>query len=127
MRLVVDQDPEDIFEKFSAHVKKHAPDVEIKNLGMMKPSRTPADLEIVDVVTNAVRKAFRQEPVLQPSMGGSLPDYVWTDVLGTPSILIPYANFDEANHSPNENMGIDDFINGIKCTCYVIEEIANRP
>ena len=127
MRLVVDQDPEDIFEKFSAHVKKHAPDIEVKNLGMMKPSRTPADLEIVNVVTTAVRKAFKQEPVLQPSMGGSLPDYVWTDVLGTPSILIPYANFDEANHSPNENMGIDDFINGIKCTCYVIEEIANRP
>lgn len=126
MRLIVDQDPEDIFEKFSAHVKKFAPDVEVKSLGSMKPSRTPADLHIVDVVTAAVRKAFRQEPVLQPSLGGSLPDYVWTEVLGAPSIIIPYANFDEANHSPNENMGIDDFINGIKCTCYVIDEIAGK-
>lgn len=126
MRLVVDQDPEDIYEKFVAHVQRYAPDVEVKKLGAMKPSRTPADLEIVDVVTRAVRNAFRQEPVLQPSLGGSLPDYVWTDLLGAPSIIIPYANSDEANHSPNENMGLDDFMTGIKCTCHVIEEIANR-
>ncbi|WP_019412633.1 M20/M25/M40 family metallo-hydrolase [Paenisporosarcina sp. TG20] len=126
IRLVVDQDPDDIYEKFSAHVKKYAPDIEVKKLAAMKPSRTSSNLEIVDVITNAVRKAFRQEPVLQPSMGGSLPDYVWTDVLETPSIIIPYANFDEANHSPNEKIGVEDFINGIKCTCHVIEEIASR-
>ncbi|MGI2328116.1 M20/M25/M40 family metallo-hydrolase [Planococcus sp. YIM B11945] len=126
IRLVVDQDPEDVFNKFAAHAKKYAPDIEVKNLGGMKPSRTPADLEIVGVVTNAVRNAFRQEPVLQPGMGGSLPDYVWTDVLETPSIIIPYANFDEANHSPNEKMGVDDFVNGMKCTCHVIAEIAKH-
>lgn len=123
IRLVVDQDPDDIYKKIEAHVKKHAPDIEMRNLGGMKPSRTSADLEIVDVVKTAVHNAFRQEPVMQPSMGGSLPDYVWTDVLETPSVIVPYANFDEANHSPNEKMGIDDFINGIKCTCHVIEAI----
>src|SRR5690606_29931287 len=70
MRLVVDQDPDDIFEKFRKHVKQHAPDVEVKRLGDMKPSRTSADQEIVRVVTNAVRDSFQTEPVLQPSLGG---------------------------------------------------------
>lgn len=123
IRLVVDQDPDDIYRKIEAHVKKHAPDIELKNLGGMKPSRTSADLDVVDVVKMAVRNAFRREPVMQPSMGGSLPDYVWTDVLETPSVIVPYANFDEANHSPNEKMGIADFTDGIKCTCHVIEAI----
>src|SRR5690606_29722724 len=109
IRLVCHQAPDVILRKNEAHVKKPAPDIELKNLGGMKPSRTSADLEIVDIVKTAVRAAFRQEPVMQPSMGGSLPDYVWTDVLKTPSVIVPYANFDEANHSPNEKMGIADF------------------
>ncbi|USK51742.1 M20/M25/M40 family metallo-hydrolase [Bacillus sp. CMF12] len=124
MRLVVDQDPDDIYEKFCKHVKKFAPDIEIKRLGDMKPSRTSADQEIIRVVTRAVRNSFQKEPVLQPSLGGSLPDYVWTKILNTPSVVVPYANFDEANHSPNENMGVNNFYDGIKCTCYVINEIS---
>lgn len=124
MRLVVDQDPDDIYGKFCKHVKKFAPDIEVKRLGDMKPSRTSADQEIVRVVTNAVRNSFLKEPVLQPSLGGSLPDYVWTKILNTPSVVVPYANFDEANHSPNENMGVKNFYDGIKCTCYVINEIS---
>src|SRR5690606_4968185 len=100
------------------------PDVEVKRLGDMKPSRTSADQEIVRVVTNAVRDSFQTEPVLQPSLGGSLPDYVWTKILKTPSVVVPYANFDEANHSPNENMGVKNFFDGIKCTCNLINEIS---
>ncbi|MDQ0338127.1 acetylornithine deacetylase/succinyl-diaminopimelate desuccinylase-like protein [Caldalkalibacillus uzonensis] len=123
IRLVVDQDPDDIYEKFYAHVKKHAPDVEVKQLGQMKPSRTPADQEIVKVVTEAVYESYNQVPVLLPSLGGSLPDYVWTKILGLPSIVVPYANFDEANHSPNENIGVNNFLDGIKCTCHVIHKL----
>ncbi|PAV27801.1 deacylase [Virgibacillus profundi] len=120
MRLVVDQDPDDIYKKFCAHVKKHAPDIEVKHLGAMAPSRTPANQEVVDIVTKAVSESFNQKPVLQPSLGGSLPDYVWTKILGLPSVVVPYANFDEANHSPNENIGVENFFDGIKCTCHVI-------
>ena len=123
MRLVVDQDPADIYEKFCAHVKKHAPGVTVKHLGAMKPSRTPGDLDVVKVVTEAVRKSYGMEPVLQPSLGGSLPDYVWTQILKAPSVVVPYANFDEANHSPNENIGVDNFYNGIRCTAQLIWQL----
>ncbi|HLS06529.1 MAG TPA: M20/M25/M40 family metallo-hydrolase [Bacillota bacterium] len=126
MRLVVDQDPEDIYEKFKQHVQKHAPNVEVSNLGMMAPSRTSADLEVVELIKRAVEKAYRQQPVMQPSMGGSLPDYVWTKILDTPSVVVPYANFDEANHSPNENIGLKNFFDGIICTCHVIHELGEN-
>lgn len=125
MRLVVDQDPDDIYEKFVTHVSKHAPDVQVKRNGSMAPSRTSADLQVIHSIRTAVERSFEQVPLLKPSAGGSLPDYVWTQILKTPSALVPYANFDEANHSPNENIGIENFFNGIWCTCNVIQQLAN--
>ncbi|MBM7662137.1 acetylornithine deacetylase/succinyl-diaminopimelate desuccinylase-like protein [Bacillus mesophilus] len=120
-RLVLDQNPKDIFDKVAAHVKIHAPGVEVKFLGSMEPSRTPYGNRLVKVIEQAVEKSYNQEPIVQPSLGGSLPDYVWTKILNVPSVVVPYANFDEQNHSPNENLNLENFYNGIKCTCHVIE------
>ncbi|MFP7175150.1 M20/M25/M40 family metallo-hydrolase [Priestia filamentosa] len=125
IRLVVDQSPDDIYKKFCTHVKKYAPDINVKRVGSFKPSRTSAELKCVEVVTEALREAYNEEPIIQPSLGGSLPDHVWTEVLQLPSILVPYANFDQGNHSPNENIEIDYFLNGIKCTCYVIQKLGD--
>jgi hypothetical protein len=54
-------------------------------------------------------------------MGGSLPDSVWTHTLGVPSVLVPYANADQNNHASNENLSLDHFYAGIRCTVSVIE------
>ncbi|HZH58963.1 MAG TPA: M20/M25/M40 family metallo-hydrolase [Metabacillus sp.] len=125
IRLVVDQDPMDIFEKINQHVKQYDSSMEVKFIGSMKPSRTSADLKIVDIVTEAIHQAYKKKPLIQPSLGGSLPDYVWTSILGVPSIIMPYANFDQRNHSPNENIELDYFFNGIKCTSHVIHALGN--
>ena len=47
-------------------------------------------------------------------MGGSLPNYVFTKIMKLPTFVVPYANADEANHAPNENIEIERFIKGIK-------------
>lgn len=123
MRLVMNQDPEKIYELMEAHVKKHAPEVDMKLLGMMSPSRTSADLPFVEPIRQAVEAGFGRQAYIQPSMGGSLPDAVWTKILNTPSVVVPYANADEANHSPNENLDVDNFYNGIHSTCLVIDAL----
>jgi len=123
MRLVSGQEPDDIFAKLCAHVEQFGPDISVRHLGDMRPSRTPADLPIVQEVIAAVTDAYPQEPVVLPSLGGSLPDYVWTRILGVPSVIVPYANSDEANHSPNENIGVENFFNGIRCMCHVIDQL----
>lgn len=126
MRLVVDQNPADIFDKVKRHVHAFDPDIEVAYRGAMHPSRTPSDLEIVQMVTDAVGEAYGKTPLVQPSMPGSLPDYVWTKILETPSIIMPYANFDQHNHSPNENLKVEYFFNGIKCTCHLIKVLGER-
>ena len=65
------------------------------------------------------------EPLLVPAMGGSLPDYVWTQILGVPSFVVPYANADEANHAPNENMELDRFITGIRTGAAMMEYLGS--
>jgi len=59
-----------------------------------------------------VRRAYGVEPVIQPSLGASLPDAVWTRTLGVPSVIVPYANADESNHAPNENLDLEKFYAG---------------
>jgi acetylornithine deacetylase/succinyl-diaminopimelate desuccinylase-like protein len=68
----------------------------------------------VEPLKQAILTATGQEPLLIPAMGGSLPDYVFTKILGVPDFTVPYANADEANHAPNENLELDLFIRGIK-------------
>ena len=115
IRLVEAQSVEEIFSKVEAHVRQHAPEVELIRQGGMEPSKTPLDSPFVEPLKEALRIATDQEPLLFPAMGGSLPDYVFTKILGIPDFTVPYANADENNHAPNENLELDLFIRGIKC------------
>jgi acetylornithine deacetylase/succinyl-diaminopimelate desuccinylase-like protein len=114
IRLVDDMTVEDTLAKVEAHVKKHGPEVEFIGFGGMLPSRVPMDSPWGVAIRNALVAAHGVEPLQYPSMGGSLPDYVFTKVLGIPAFVVPYANADEANHAPNENLKIECFINGIR-------------
>ena len=67
-----------------------------------------------DRILAAVEQGHGQAPLAIPAMGGSLPDYVFTKLLGVPAFVTPYANADEANHAPNENLEIERFFMGIK-------------
>ena len=77
----------------------------------MDPSKTPLDSPFTDPIRRAIVTATGEEPLLVPAMGGSLPEYVWTKILGKPAFVVPYANHDERNHAPNENLEVARFIN----------------
>ncbi|SMF09482.1 Acetylornithine deacetylase/Succinyl-diaminopimelate desuccinylase [Xaviernesmea oryzae] len=114
IRLVESLTPDYVFEKVRAHVERHAPDVEFVPQNAMLPSKTPMDNPFAPVIQDAIVAARGVEPLLYPTVGGSLPDYVFTKILKKPAFVVPYANADEANHAPNENLKIDLFIDGIR-------------
>lgn len=125
VRLVMDQDPDDIEEKIRAHLKRRGfGDIEVKRLGAVPPSRTPVDHPLGKAVVRAVTQAWGRRPVLFPNLGGTIPDYLFTRVLGLPSIWVPYAPHDEANHAPNESITLEGFMNGIRSTAAALFEIA---
>jgi acetylornithine deacetylase/succinyl-diaminopimelate desuccinylase-like protein len=123
IRLVEAQTPDEIFAKVAAHVRRHAPEVEFVPQGGMSPSKTPMDSPYAETIRRAIVLARGVEPLLYPATGGSLPDYVFTKILGVPAFVVPYANADEANHAPNENLKLDCFINGIRTGAALLSEL----
>jgi acetylornithine deacetylase/succinyl-diaminopimelate desuccinylase-like protein len=123
IRLVEAMTPEQVFACVAAHVRKHAPDVEFLPEGGMLPSKTPIDSSWTPAIVEAVRIGHGVDPLLFPSLGGSLPDYVFTKILGIPAFVVPYANHDEANHAPNENLTLDCFHNGIRTGAALLAQV----
>jgi acetylornithine deacetylase/succinyl-diaminopimelate desuccinylase-like protein len=123
VRLVEPLTPNHVFERIEAHVAKHAPKVEVVRHNGMLPSKTPMDTPFAAVVTRAVKSARGVEPLLYPTVGGRLPDYVWTKILKKPAFVVPYANADEANHAPNENLEVVRFIDGIRTGASLLYEL----
>lgn len=122
-RLVERQTPDGVLAKIEAHVKRYAPDVEFIRRDGMLPSKTPLDSPFSGIIQRAVRAGQGVEPLVYPTAGGSLPEYVFTKILGIHSFVVPYANADEANHAPNENITISCFLNGIRTGAALIDEL----
>ncbi len=128
MRLVADQDPDDIFEKFLTHIETHTSDsvsIEVTKLATMTPHRTPVDDPIVQPIVTAVREAWGTEPIVKPAVGGSLPTGALAEAFDAPFVSVPYANADENNHSPDENLALWCFENGVRTTVELVQTLAN--
>lgn len=123
IRLVEPLTPDYVFERVEAHVARHAPGVEVIRHNGMLPSKTPLDSPFAKPLRSAIKAARGQEPLIYPTVGGSLPDYVFTKILGKDAFVIPYANADEANHAPNENLEVVRFIDGIKTGAAVLDAL----
>jgi len=74
--------------------------------------RTPMDLPISQEVIRVVENA-RGPAVKVPTMGGSVPLEMIERAVGTRTITIPIANYDNNQHSFNENIKIENLWNGI--------------
>ncbi|MES0076890.1 M20/M25/M40 family metallo-hydrolase [Mesorhizobium sp. M0058] len=125
IRLVDAQDPADILRKVAAHVQKHAPEVEFVAQGSIHPSKTPIASPFTATLCGAFVAAQGEKPLLVPAGFGSLPCYVFTKILGIPAFQTPYANPDEANHAPNENLTLDCFYSGIRTGAALLNELGS--
>ncbi len=123
IRLVEGQTHDDVLAKVEAHVRKHAPGVQFVPLGGMDPSKTPLDSPFADPIRRGIVAAQGEEPLIVPALGGSLPDYVFTKILAIPAFGVPYANPDEANHAPNENLEVERFFAGIRTGAAVLSQL----
>ncbi|MBK7658062.1 MAG: M20/M25/M40 family metallo-hydrolase [Betaproteobacteria bacterium] len=127
IRLVGGQDPAAVF----AAIRKFAADrgyagIEIRELKGTPPSRTSLDSPFVPMVRQAVADGFGREPLVVPSLGGTTPDFVFTKLLGLPSIVVPLAPYDENNHAPNESTKVSLYLAGIRSGMRLIEAMGKR-
>ena len=131
MRLVKDVDPREQVERLLTHIEKEGyhiardePDVETRRryprLAMVRISdgypafRTSMDLPVARALIEAIEHNTGQATVKLPTLGGSVPLYQFTDVLGVPTVGVPIVNHDNNQHSPNENLRLGNLWSGIE-------------
>ena len=54
--------------------------------------------------------------------GGSIPISPFVNKLGIPAVAIPTVNRDNNQHSPNENLRVGNYIDGIKSMYAILTE-----
>jgi acetylornithine deacetylase/succinyl-diaminopimelate desuccinylase-like protein len=77
------------------------------------PARTPLDLPLSAEITG-VLAAIGRDPVRLPTLGGSVPMYLFQQPHGTPAIILPIANHDDNQHAPNENLRLQNLWDGVE-------------
>jgi len=76
---------------------------------------TDMDMPISRAIARIVGEAVEGPIVLAPSLGGSLPLYIFSEILDAPPIVVvPIANHDNNQHAPNENLRIKNLWLGIE-------------
>jgi acetylornithine deacetylase/succinyl-diaminopimelate desuccinylase-like protein len=76
--------------------------------------RTEFDTEVGEWLRRGMRYAFGKAPIQIRTMGGSIPISPFVITLGLPAVGVPTVNPDNNQHSPNENIRVGNYIDGIK-------------
>jgi len=85
---------------------------------------TDMDMQISKAVARIVDEAVDGPIVLTPSLGGSLPLYIFSEILDAPPIVVvPIANHDNNQHAPNENLRIKNLWLGIEIYAALIARL----
>lgn len=126
MRLVPNQNTDDIAKKFEAYVRRIAPPtvtVEVTNLHGGNPAITSIDSNGVKAALRAMERAFGKKPLLTRE-GGSIPIVLlFQNILNAPVVLMGMGLNTENLHSPDEHFTLKNFYRGITASAYFYEEL----
>jgi acetylornithine deacetylase/succinyl-diaminopimelate desuccinylase-like protein len=139
IRLVKESDPERLIGLVRRHVESlgytvldHAPDDAERRrhariVSMNYEVSYGAFRSDVDSVAGRMARAgltrlYGEEPILIRTMGGSIPIAPIIEVLGVPAAVVPTVNIDNNQHSPNENLRVGNFVEGIAMLMSVLSQ-----
>jgi acetylornithine deacetylase/succinyl-diaminopimelate desuccinylase-like protein len=71
---------------------------------------------------SGLERLYGEPPVLIRTMGGSVPIAPIVEALDIPAAIVPSVNIDNNQHSPNENLELGSFYDGIARLMAVLAE-----
>ncbi|MCQ8780561.1 M20 family metallopeptidase [Mangrovibrevibacter kandeliae] len=107
LRYVVGVDRERILPALREHLDAHGfADVAIEPMkrGFFKATRTDPDNDWVRLAVASIERTTGKPPSLLPNLGGSLPNEVFAETLGLPTVWIPHSHPSCSQHAPDEHM-----------------------
>ena len=107
LRFVVGVDPDDLIPALRRHLDSHGfPMVQISltRETMFRATRIDPDDAWVRWAVASLERTSGQKTALLPNLGGSLPNDIFTDVLGLKTIWVPHSYPGCSQHAPNEHL-----------------------
>jgi acetylornithine deacetylase/succinyl-diaminopimelate desuccinylase-like protein len=127
MRLVPNQDPDDILKRYEAFVKRNTPkgiQIKIKTWSKGPACVVGTNNRFIKAATEAMHDIFKKDTVFIRS-GGSIPIVTdFQDILKIPSVMMGFGLPDDNLHAPNEKFHIPNFYRGIESICLFFEKLA---
>jgi len=126
-RLVPRQDPARVLEGMREAVARLATpgtQAHVIELSSAPPVRLAADHPGVDALRRAFSAAYGATPVLIRG-GGSIPVTIdFQEALDTQLLVTGFGLPDDALHSPNERMSLDQYHRGLEAVIHLMHELA---
>jgi acetylornithine deacetylase/succinyl-diaminopimelate desuccinylase-like protein len=128
-RLVANQTPQEIINKLTAHVEKHAPpgvEISVSPLTMTgKPFNMPMHHPGNQAARTVLEELYNKKPYYVRN-GGSIPICgLFLDHLGVYTVNFAFALEDEGAHAPNESYRLDSFHRGQTAYCKLLHQLAD--
>ncbi len=114
--FIVDHDP--TLEERREHVRI----IKVIDRGGYRASRTRMDLPASKVLVRVMQQATNNQTVVAPMLGGSVPMYIFED-LGLPWIGVPIVNYDNHQHSSDENLRLGNLWQGIETYAVLLADL----
>ena len=107
LRFVVGIDPKNILPALRRHLDQHKfsmVKIEPTREEMFYATRIDPDDPWVQWALASIARTSGKKPALLPNLGGSLPNDIFTDVLGLRTVWVPHSYPGCSQHAPNEHL-----------------------
>ena len=105
LRFVVGTDVTRLRDAVSAHLAAHGfGDIEVGEPMVMAATRLDPANPWVGFAMASIEQTTGRAPVLLPNLGGSLPNDVFADILGLPTVWVPHSYGACNQHAPDEHL-----------------------
>jgi acetylornithine deacetylase/succinyl-diaminopimelate desuccinylase-like protein len=107
IRFVVGVDPENFLPALRRHLDTHGfPMVQIEpwKKAYFAATRLDPDHPWVRWTAASIAATTGKKPAILPNLGGSLPNDIFADDLGLPTVWVPHSYASCSQHAPNEHM-----------------------
>src|SRR5262252_8709190 len=105
LRFVVGTDATNLRRHMQAHLRERGfAAIEVSEPVVMAATRLDPDNDWVRLALRSIEQTTGQRPALLPNLGGSLPNDVFADILGLPTVWVPHSYPACSQHAPNEHV-----------------------
>jgi acetylornithine deacetylase/succinyl-diaminopimelate desuccinylase-like protein len=107
LRFVVGTDPNDILPALRRHLDRNGfQAIEIASMRevLMNATRLDPDSPWAKLAIASIERTTGKKPDVIPNLGGSLPNEVFVDILGMPTVWVPHSYASCSQHAPNEHL-----------------------